>query len=870
MENLILSIDNIMNYSIDCYAHIPPTKDKETQGGNAWISDNAYISPTKDKETLYEHTSLCQKYWKQIFAKKEIYSIVKNFEDKYFETLSEDAKTLFEEMTMNIVTFHDFGKINPLFQHEKIGNEFHLELAPDNNIGSKHSILSAVFFLDYYLDKINSSLPDNNERKLIKDFAYIYSFVISRHHGKLVELEEYLNSLSGRSDTLGKRAKDWMEKWKAEMEGKENFSKFINRSCNLLSRLRGDKKAIYLYGFTRLLYSALLASDYYATSEYMSGIEIKDFGEVDRFEEIKEIYEQGEVQQNIRNYERTYYPMPKEHLKNENNINILRTEMFLDAECEMKNNKNAAVFYLEAPTGSGKSNTAMNLSLKLMEENESIRKIFYIYPFNTLVEQNMESIGKVFSKNEDMMKQVAVVNSLEPLKDLADECDWNESAKKYQKILLDRQFLNYPIILSTHVMLFRTMFGQNKEDAFGFYQICNSVIVLDEIQSYKNELWSEIIAFFKGFAELLNIKIIIMSATLPDLELLTSNKAKTVRLIKDREKYFKHPLFADRVEINYELLDKKIDKCDLKNHVLNKAENEIKILIEFIKKSSAEKFYNVIKEECECPVMLMTGDSSIYDRKKIIEKIKDLDSVILVATQVIEAGVDIDMDVGYKDISKLDSEEQFMGRINRSAKKEGIVYFFNLDDVEDIYKGDIRAQKDYTLKDASMREILSSKDFPKFYRENILPSLIKKCGSLTEENLDRFFSEDVKKLNMPAIDKRMKLIDDERSMISIYLSRIIKNENNEIIDGRETWKEYKRLLEGECMEYAERTVKLKNIRIEMNRFIHQFSKKQIKNFSSFEYNEQIGDIYYIENGEEYFDENGILKKDSFYNSELFI
>ena len=47
---------------------------------------------------------------------------------------------------------------------------------------------------------------------------------------------------------------------------------------------------------------------------------------------------------------------------------------------------------------------------------------------------------------------------------------------------------------------------------------------------------------------------------------------------------------------------------------------------------------------------------------------------------MIEAGVDIDMDIGYKDISRLDSEEQFMGRINRSAKRRGTVYFFDMDD----------------------------------------------------------------------------------------------------------------------------------------------------------------------------------------------
>lgn len=858
MERFMLSIEKLMSCSKECYAHLSP------KGG--------------EKETLCAHTELSQKYWIRIFRKKHIYSIIKNFEEKYFESLSEEAGTLFEKMTMNIVTFHDFGKVNPLFQKKKMQKEFHPDLAPDNNIGSKHSILSAAFYLDYFLDEINASLSDKDEGKILKDFAYIYSYIISRHHGELVELKQYLESLAGNATdggTLGNRALKWMEKWKKEMEGKENFPKFIKRPDNVLSRngLGEDKKGIYLYGLTRLLYSILLASDYYATSEYMKGVEIKDFGEVDKCSEIINIYEQGDVQKSIRNYEKTNYHQSSKSLKDEKDINILRTEMFLDAEYELKKNMDASVFYLEAPTGSGKSNTAMNLSFKLMEQNEYIRKIFYIYPFNTLVEQNMDSIGKVFGENEDIMKQVAVVNSLEPLKEKADEDEWSvkEDSERYQKILLDRQFLNYPIVLSTHVMLFRTMFGHYKEDAFGFYQLCNSVIVLDEIQSYNNSLWAEIIAFFKGFAELMNIKIIIMSATLPNLEMLTENNAKTVGLIKDREKYFAHPLFSERVVANYELLDKQITMDELKAHVFGSIENEKKILIEFIKKVSAEEFYKAIKDGSEYPVFLMTGDSSIQDRKKIIEKTKELKYVILIATQVIEAGVDIDMDIGYKDISKLDSEEQFMGRINRSSKREGTVYFFNMDDAAGVYTdGDDRVQEKYTLKEASMRNILTTKDFPEFYREYILPAIKRKGEKLTSQNLKFFFHKIVKELDIPAIDKRMKLIDDSRNMISVYLARTLINENNETVDGHDIWENYKLLLEDDKLEYAEKTVKLRNIRPEMNSFIYQLSEKQFKEKDYFQADERIGDIYYMENGEEYFDENGILKKEMFDNSDLFI
>lgn len=98
-----------------------------------------------------------------------------------------------------------------------------------------------------------------------------------------------------------------------------------------------------------------------------------------------------------------------------------------------------------------------------------------------------------------------------------------------------------------------------------FHQLSHSVIILDEIQSYKNDIWSEIITFLKGFANLMHMKIVIMSATLPNLEVLTDNKTETVRLIEYREKFFNHKKFAKRVWPDYSLLGYKITKEELQN-----------------------------------------------------------------------------------------------------------------------------------------------------------------------------------------------------------------------------------------------------------------------------------------------------------------
>ncbi len=154
--------------------------------------------------------------------------------------------------------------------------------------------------------------------------------------------------------------------------------------------------------------------------------------------------------------------------------------------------------------------------------------------------------------------------------------------EKYQQALLDRQFLTYPILLTTHVSLFDTMFGNNRESSFGFCQLANSVIVLDEIQNYRINIWNEIIIFLKQYAKILNLKIIIMSATLPNLEILALNDDKSIQLISNKEKYYKDKLFKDRVKLDYHLLNVNDVEEKLFKEICKQSKSKKRIMIEFI------------------------------------------------------------------------------------------------------------------------------------------------------------------------------------------------------------------------------------------------------------------------------------------------
>ena len=620
---------------------------------------------------------------------------------------------------------------------------------------------------------------------------------------------------------------------------------------------------MYLYTYERMVFSILLASDFYSTSEFMSEITIDNFGELNDINEFYDVYKRTDIYRSIRRYEEKEYNKGHDLLK-EKNINVLRTEMFLDAENVMKSNFNGEIFYLEAPTGAGKSNMAANLSFRLIKDNNELKKIFWVYPFNTLVEQNRESLKKIYENNDSVLNKIATINSVTPIKvnkniiESDDEFTDMDKYKEYAYSLLNRQFLNYPMILITHVGIFDSMFGRNKRDIFSFHQLANSVIVFDEIQSYKLQIWTEIISFFKVFAKLMNIKIIIMSATLPDLDILTDIKANTINLIEKRDKYFINPLFKERVNIDYSLIDENID--EVVSHIIQSSKSKKKILVEFITKKTAYLVYDdLINSELTCEVLLLSGDDNQIDRSRILERIKSKKSceqgVILVATQVIEAGVDIDMDIGYKDISRLDGEEQFMGRINRSCLREGIVYFFNIDNEKSIYKRDIRVDSKYTLKNQWVKEVLIKKDFSSYYYK-VMKELATGYNDSTNSkySISEFFEEVVGALDFYKITERMKLIDDEKRTLSVFLARVIKDEYGNMIDGREIWNNYIELLKDKNIDYAEKEVKLSELRAKISYFIYEIKEVNIS------YDDAIGDLYYIKDGEKYFKNDKIDKE----------
>lgn len=827
----------------------------------------------KNPEILKEHVDRCYHYFEELWEHKNFKAVFENFQKELAPELSDEGIKLFYSLIVNVIIFHDCGKINPRFQSIKMKNILKKWTAIDCLDGTKHSILSAAIYFDYFYEKIQESLLSKDEKNIIHVFMLANAYVITRHHGNLSRFEEFLEEFQPNRQLADifscMNQGDFTEVYHGPFCKRDRHMMNMPRQNTRIYHSFLEKQSSHagLYTYIRFLFSVLVSCDYYATSEYDNGIQMSAFGTIENTEFVTQ-YEQSERVKQIRRLN------PESCVDDKKDINILRNRMFYEAEQTLLKNKDTNIAFIEAPTGAGKSNLAMNCSLKLLDKN--INKIFYVYPFNTLVEQNYDTLEKIYGKT-DIFKSIAVINSITPIplngtRKFWENLDKEENEKFYQKALLDRQFLNYPFILTTHVNLFQIMFGCEREAAISFYQLAGSVVVLDEIQSYKNVLWTEIMMFLQCYSRLLNMKIIIMSATLPKLDMLTGNHEKVVNLIENPEKYFQDARFKKRVALSYELLypDKKTEMKELYAHVLGQAQKGRKLLMEFITKTSAEKFYHMLTESGreDLQIFCMTGDDNQIDRKRILREMDTADkdkAVILVATQVVEAGIDIDMDIGYKDISKLDSEEQFIGRINRNFKRKGVVYFFDMDNESGIYKEDYRVDTAYTLRKDEMKQLLADKNFGKYY-DYILKGIRKYRNDRKNENGIEAFVDNVKKLDFVWISQKMKLIDkNDDWKMSVYFAREITTDTGEIIDGKQVWERYRELLSDMTMNYAKKQILLSEVKSKMSYFIYQ-----IKIDNSLDYNDRIGELYLIEDAEQYF-ENGRLNTDKFYSQgNLFV
>lgn len=820
-------------------------------------------------ETLQEHLDNCKKLMKDLNKKYNIEKKLKNTFSKFVlikkskkVKLNDIELSLVVDMFFNSIILHDIGKINPKYQIEKLKNNKLSINRKINLIETHHAPISAILFINEFEKKLlNTSVT---EKLFLRMLMLSFANIIYCHHGKLQNLEKHF-SKHGFEDLINTYSFD-------EYLMFYNGDVIIDKALGCVpERIKSvgiefDTKTIYT--IIKLLNSLLISIDFITTYCFYKNISTNDFvfSKINNVDDLAAKLRNSPICGAIEKYK-----IDKGYFSNNNLpiINELRSKISIECTKNLSLYKDEFnIFNIEAPTGSGKTYNGIKCALNLLE-NKELKKILYISPSNVVSNQTSVELVKLLGKKVEVQE----INSITPLPIRAD----SQNEVDYEKILLDKHLLNYEITLTSHVLLFDILFGTTREKSIGLFQMFDSVVILDEIQSYRNSIWREIIEMIYEFSEIMNIKIIIMSATLPNLqELMADIKNRPiVNLLKTPKEYYNNPIFKDRVKIDKSLLKEQVSYKILNNKMMELINTRHKFhnergqifLAEFIKKSTSREFYKMIKSELspdEYKVYQIDGDDSVYIRNEILSMIKSYKGskhIILISTQLIEVGIDIDADLGMKDATFPDLDEQFMGRINRSgSKKDCIVLFFNLDNERTVYKDDFR--NGTNIKDDKYLECLENKEFRTILYPDVMKKIQYKKNGEYDSNIARFYNDELYYQRFDSIEKRMQLITDKTISVFIPIDSLsIKDidEKEIYLSGKKVWDKFIEIVRVKEGGYAQSKVREINHRKYMNYFMYNIYGREVKEL------EPVGGIYYIEDGEVFLNE-GKLDTDSLKNT----
>ncbi len=544
------------------------------------------------------------------------------------DNFSQDFKDLLTIITLS----HDIGKSTKFFQEYIRGDK-----TLRNRQETKHALLGAIVSLHL----ANKHLSENNL------FLLSLSFVLpKRHHSNLKNFLSEFFLDDNELEILQKQiASIDKQKFQIFLQNIKNCDKKLadftfdeidfNTIKTLLTRIRRfirklkDEKSLDYYIDTVLFFSLLLDAD-------KSDVGIQT--------DKKILFQKISLQPDIvDNFIQTFKP-------GNSIITQLRREAYEEVS-RQKIDINQKIYTLTLPTGLGKTLISFKTALKIADEVKKQKgddlKIIYCLPFLSIIEQNFQVFEEVLRKN-GIKPDSATLLKHHHLSGFAykkqEEFDYDTS-----RILIEGW--NAKIVVTTFLQFFYSLIGNKNRMLRKFHKFANAVIILDEVQSIPHKYWLLLREVLTQMARKFNFYIIFTTATQPMIfekhfELASQSYfEKLNRYDVNVDKKAKTLIdFFDDLKIN--------DKSHL--FILNTV-------------GSAKKLYEIVKNGYE--VTFLSTHIVPKERIKRIQELKQHKKQVAISTQLIEAGVDIDFDIVYRDFAPFDSLNQSAGRCNREGKK---------------------------------------------------------------------------------------------------------------------------------------------------------------------------------------------------------
>ncbi len=433
------------------------------------------------------------------------------------------------------------------------------------------------------------------------------------------------------------------------------------------------------------------------------------------------------------------------------------------------------IITITAPTGAGKTLLGLSVALKFRAEIQKrtglLPRVIYVLPYINIIEQTHQVFYDVLV-NERGEVPISLLlkhhHLYAPFSGISED-------KSLDELLLLVESWDSEIVVTTFVQLFETLLGTRNNMLKKFHKLYNSIIIIDEAQTLPVEYWRLMREALSSLVRRSNSYVIFMTATQP----MIFRDAE--ELVRNNREYFRK---LDRTVYSYVPKDMSVEEAA--DFILEKWNRDGSMLIVVNKIATSIKLYTTIKKRLEDDEVVLLGaneegldnagrpvlcylSTNIIPKERLrrISTLKKLldhhRRVLVVSTQLVEAGVDLDFDKAVRDIGPIDSVIQVGGRCNREWRKEkGKVYIIRIVDEE--------------------RQLDSTRIYGNLTIKYIAEPLLSKWRNLTESDilalLDEYYKLVYEKLQVDTRDESLRILEAVRSFDFDSLSgfRLIKEE----------------------------------------------------------------------------------------------
>ncbi|MBR3565386.1 MAG: CRISPR-associated helicase Cas3' [Paludibacteraceae bacterium] len=403
-------------------------------------------------------------------------------------------------------------------------------------------------------------------------------------------------------------------------------------------------KPYHIHHIIRFLFSCLVDADRLDTEAFMTPEQSKLRGSMTSMAELKNVLEK--------------------HLSNLNaeaeDTKVNQIRRYVQEQCVLKSQSCVDYYSLTVPTGGGKTLASVLWALNHAVAND-LQRIIIAIPYTSIITQTAATLKSIFGENNVLEHHSEV--------DYGD----NENSLTFQ---LATENWDYPIIVTTNVQFFESLFSNKPSQCRKIHNIAKSVIIFDEVQTLPLNFYQPIIDSIRTLKEVFGSSILFTTASQPVLK--TNYKFDGLENIT--EIIDKGVCLHDKLKrATITEIKESLDYSDLATQI---TQHKRVLCIVNTRRHAKEIFDHLPKEGITLHLSRMMCSTHIKETintiKRLLSEKSDM-PIRVIATQLIEAGVDIDFPVVYREEAGLDSILQAAGRCNREGKlHNGQTFVFSL------------------------------------------------------------------------------------------------------------------------------------------------------------------------------------------------